>query len=220
MNRAWLAVSVLSVLLTMGIPADGQEASEPFDRNRERGTIELQTGAGWGLASGLVPRGGKQFDLGFAMIHYLGRKRFLRRVSMGWSMDWLPVDTTTYFDPSLGSEARLRKELFIFNGFAGIDPVRTPHLDLTLRYGGAFIANSTTFYLKEAYGGDLFSNFQDVCNLEAFTNRCPTHRTLLGNEGVSLRIYPHRNGRFYFGLAYTHFALGRNELMATVGAAF
>jgi hypothetical protein len=182
MNRAWLAVSVLSVLLTMGIPADGQEASEPFDRNRERGTIELQTGAGWGLASGLVPRGGKQFDL--------------------------------------GSEARLRKELFIFNGFAGIDPVRTPHLDLTLRYGGAFIANSTTFYLKEAYGGDLFSNFQDVCNLEAFTNRCPTHRTLLGNEGVSLRIYPHRNGRFYFGLAYTHFALGRNELMATVGAAF
>ncbi len=220
MNRTWLAVSVLSVFLTMGIPADGQEASEPFDRNSERGTVELQTGAGWGRASGLVPRSGKQFDLGFGVLHYLGRKRFLRRVSLGWSLDWLPVDTTTYFDPSLGSEARLRKELFMLNESVGFDPVQTPHVNLTLRFGGSLIANSTTFSLKEAYGGDLFSDFQDVCNLQAFTNRCPTHHTFLGTEGASLRIYPHRKGRFYFGLAYPHFALGRNQLMATVGAAF
>jgi hypothetical protein len=220
MNRAWLAVLVLLVLLTTGILAHGQEATETFLKKSDRGTAEFRMGAGWGRASGLVPRSGKQFDLGFAMAHYLGRKHFLHRVSLGWSLDWLPVDTTTYFDQNLGSDARLRKELGILNGSVGIDPVQTSHLDLTLRYGGAFVLNSTTFYLKEAYGGGLFSDFQDVCNLEAFTNRCPTHLTFLGNEGASLRIFPHRNGQFFFGVTYTHYALGRNQLMATVGTAF
>jgi hypothetical protein len=219
MKRVLSAVSVLTMVLAVGILAKAQEENQPFEKKSARGSYELNVGGGWSRPSGLLPGGGGQFDIGIAGIHYLGRRRIMHRLSYSWELDYVLAGTSTYFDQTLGSDARVRKQQLILNETMGFDLVQTSHLDLTLRYGGALIDNMTTFYLKDS-SEPSFTGYRNVCSLDAFSSRCSAHFSALGNEGVGLRIYPRRHSPIYFGVTYTRFALGGNRLVATIGASF
>jgi hypothetical protein len=219
MNRTSLAVLILPVLLTTGILAKAQEENQPFEKKSGMGSYELNVGSGWSRPSVLLPGGGRQFDIGIAGIHYLGRKRVMHRISYRWELGYVLAGTSTYFDQNLGSDARVRKQQLMLNESMGFDLVQTSHLDLTVRYGGAIIDNLTSFYLKDS-SEPSFTGYKNVCSLDAFRSRCSAHLSVLGNEGVGLRVYPRRHSPIYFGVTYTRFALGGNRLVGTIGGSF
>ena len=146
---------------------------------------------------------------------YLGQGSVTHRFSLQFAGDYLPISSAEFFDPGLSSDVRIREELGVFNPALGFDILQTSRVDLTVRYGGAAVGNFTRLLLRERTG-----SFEDVCNLEAFEESCPTRWSLLGNAGVSFRIFPRENGRFYFGADYTRFATAKNQFVGTFGWAF
>ncbi len=215
MKQAWWVVPALGVILAATIPGAAQEEPRGFEKASNHGAADLRAGAGWGRASSLVERGGGQFDIGFGLLAYFGQEGVRHRFGFNFALDFLPVDTTDFFDETLGTRARLSKQLLILNPGLGFDVVQTPHVDVTLHYGGALVANLTRFELRNTFG-----QFEDVCNLEAFRNLCPTRWGFLGNARVGARFFPRRNHPFYFGVDYARYALGRNHLVGTIGLAF
>lgn len=212
--RHWSLV-VLGIAFLSGPRIWAQAKHGEFEKKSDVGTIELRFGAQEGRASGLVETGGRQFAAGVGVLAYLGQGRVTHRTNFNFALDVLPLSSTDFFDQSLGARARINKTLLILNPGLGFDVVQSPHVDVALHYGGAIVRNFTTFQLRDTSG-----QFQDVCDLEAFRSRCPARWSFLGNAGASARFFPRRDKPFYFGIDYTRYALGRNQIVGTIGFAF
>jgi hypothetical protein len=206
-----------SVVLAAGLMLAGAgeaAAQRGFERSG-RGAIELRLGAHWKQGERQAELEETKFSGGFRGAYHPLDRRGLRRLSFQFAFDYVPVSTVAFFDRQFGVPARFRDEILIINPAAGFDVVQSPHVDLTLRYGGALVGNRTRFELP-----DFFGQFQDVCGFREFEDVCPSRWNFLGNAGVGARFYPSRWGNFFFGVDFTRYAISRNQLVGTLGWAF
>ena len=186
-----------------------------FDKESARATLDFRVGALWPGRETPYAEAKTRFDFGMRVAPYLGQGRVTHRFSLQFSFDYIPVSRFDYFDPVLGSDARLRESIVAFGPALGFDIVQTPQVDITVRYGAAALANLTRLELPDVYG-----NWEDVCHLEAFEGACPSRWNFVGNAGTSLRIFPKKNFPLYFGVDYTRNAGIKNQLVGIIGLGF
>lgn len=185
-----------------------------FERSG-RGSVELRLGAHWKQGLRQQELEETKFSGGFRGIYHPIDRVGIRRLSVQFAFDYVPVSTIEFFDQQLGSPARFRDEILIINPALGLDVVQSPHVDLVVRYGGAVVGNRTRFELP-----NFFGQFQDVCGFQDFEGLCPSRWNFLGNAGVGVRFYPSRWGNFFFGADFTRYAFSRNQLVGTLGWSF
>jgi len=186
-----------------------------FDKESARATLDFRVGALWPGRETAFAEAKTRFDFGMRIAPYLGQGRVTHRLSLQFSFDYIPVSRFDYFDPVLGSDARLRESIVAFGPALGFDIVQTPQVDITVRYGAAALANLTRLELPDVYG-----NWEDVCHLEAFEGACPSRWNFVGNAGTSLRIFPKKDFPLYFGVDYTRYAGIKNQLVGIIGLGF
>lgn len=186
-----------------------------FDKESARATLDFRVGALWPGREAAYAEAKTRFDFGMRIAPYLGQGRVTHRLSLQFAFDYIPVSRFDYFDPVLGSDARLRESILVFGPALGLDIVQTPQVDITVRYGAAALANLTRLELPDVYG-----NWEDVCHLEAFEGACPSRWNFVGNAGTSLRIFPKKNFPLYFGVDYTRNAGIKNQLVGIIGLGF
>jgi hypothetical protein len=207
-------ITVVTLLLTV---ASGREAAAQltgFERSG-RGSVELRLGAHWKQGLRQQELEETKFSGGFRGIYHPIDRPGIRRLSVQFAFDYVPVSTIEYFDQQLGSPARFRDEILIVNPTLGFDVVQSPRVDLVVRYGGALTGNRTRFELPNFLG-----QYQDVCRFQGFEDLCPSRWNFLGNAGAGARFYPSRWGNFFFGADFTRYAFSRNQLVGTLGWAF
>jgi hypothetical protein len=213
MRRVAQALGV-AILLAAAAPLGWAQPGSGFVKESARGTVDLRVGALWPGRETPYAEAKTRFDIGMRVAPYLGQGRVTHRLSAQFAFDYIPVSRFDYFDPVLGSDARLRESIVAFGPALGIDIVQTPQVDITVRYGAAALANLTTLELRDVYG-----NWEDVCHLEAFRGACPSRWNFVGNAGASLRVFPKKDFPLYFGVDYTRNAGIKNQLVGIIGLA-
>jgi hypothetical protein len=192
-----------------------QPGGAAFQKDTVRATLDFRVGALWPGRETAFAEAKTRFDFGVRVAPYLGQGRVTHRLSLQFAFDYIPVSRFDYFDPVLGSDARLRESIVAFGPALGFDIVQTPQVDITVRYGAAALANLTRLELPDVYG-----NWEDVCHLEAFEGACPSRWNFVGNAGTSLRIFPKKDFPLYFGVDYTRYAGIKNQLVGIIGLGF
>jgi len=205
----------LSVLFVALAPLGWAQRGPGFEKVSARGTTDLRIGALWPGRETPYAEAKTRFDFGMRIAPYLGQGRVTHRLSLQFSFDYIPVSRFDYYDPVLGSDARLRESIAAFGPALGFDIVQTPQVDLTVRYGGTALANLTRLELPDVYG-----DWEDVCHLAAFEGACPSRWNFVGSAGASLRIFPKKDFPLYFGVDYTRHAAIKNQLVGIIGLAF
>jgi hypothetical protein len=215
MGKAWCIFFATLMALTGAGMARSQMPGSPFSKASDRVTMDLRVGAMWPGQPATFTGERTRTALGMSIAPYLGQGKVMHRFSIPIVIDYIPVSTYEYFDPSLASDARFLEQYVVINPSLGVDLVQTTHIDLTAHFGGAFVGNLTTFELPDNFGG-----WEDVCHLNAFDHYCPSNWNYLGNGGMSLRVFPKENFPLYFGVDYTRYAVLKNQLVGTIGFAF
>jgi len=177
--------------------------------------MDLRIGALWPGRETPYAEAKTRFDFGVRIAPYLGQGRVTHRLSAQFAFDYIPVSRFDYYDPVLGSDARLRESIVAFGPALGFDIVQTPQVDLTVRYGGTALANLTRLELP-----DVYDDWEDVCHLAAFESACPSRWNFVGSAGASLRVFPKKDFPLYFGVDYTRHAGIKNQLVGIIGLAF
>lgn len=185
------------------------------DKPSRRVTLDFHAGAFWEKQKALDGRTTTHPWFGLLFSPYLGREGMLRRVSIQFGFDFVPIRSSEFFDPDLGRFGRVSDQFLSINPALAFDVVQTSHVDVTLRYGGAPVVSFTTIELETLTG-----EFRDVCDVEPFSGLCPADWSFLGNAGATLRIYPRRDSGFHFGVDYTRFAGRLNQLVGVIGVTF
>ncbi len=185
------------------------------DQQTAHAAMDLRLGAFWETISAPSRQTESHFNVGFGFTPYLGHGTVRHRFSLPFAIGYVPISSTTFFEPAFGSDVKLATQLLTLNTSLAFDIVQKPRVALAAHYGGAGVRNYTTFSLETVNGG-----FQNVCHLRAFAGNCPSEWNYLGNGGVTLRVLPMKYRRWYVGLDYTRFAGSKNQLVGAIGAAF
>ena len=154
---------------------------------------------------------------GFRAGIYLGASPVGRRLLAEFSFGGLSVRDLEYFDPSLGSYARRNSYLLLFNPSLGVDLLQTSRVLVTVRGGGAWTADRTTFSLERAEVNEDESPYENVCDLQAFEARCSTSYGFVGTAGAGVRVFVMRDGGLAVGADYTRYSNGWNQVVGTIG---
>jgi len=205
-----LVAVALAWVLAAAQPSSGQEG-----RPRGRFGFDFRLGALWQEEAAFVGQDTTQFSMGGRFAFYPSRKTLLRRFSAQFAFDKAPVSKTDFFDPLLGTRARLREDIWVLSPRLAFDVVQRSRVELSLHYGGAGVGDRQRLQLLSAYG-----TFQDVCDLVEFAAYCTSDWSFVGNAGAGLRFYPLGDWPFYFGGEYTRFAGRKNQLLGTIGLSF
>lgn len=210
MHIALRVLSATATLLAFSPCLVAQQSPRP-SREAHFGILDFRIGAMWPGRETPLAEANTRFNFGMRFAPYLGDGHVTRRLSAQIAVDYNPVSRTDFFDPVLGN-ARLREEIVLVNPALGFDVVQASQLHLTVRYGGAGVANLTRLELPNIYG-----EYQNVCNLAAFRGACPSRWGFVGNAGAALRIFPKQGFPLYFGVDYTRYAALKNQLVGIVG---
>jgi hypothetical protein len=184
--------------------------------------VELRVGALWPHAPVIVdfedldtsttrPSAGGRLNL------YFGSGRFERRLSFQIAVDWAELGASEFVDERLGSGARAEGHWVSVVPALGVDLVRTPRLSADARIGPAILVDLTTFLLQRHDPDFDESDFENVCDLVAFKDRCNERVRGGGAVGVGARFIVKPSWKLFVGFDYTRFTTGRNVLVATVG---
>lgn len=135
-----------------------------------------------------------------------------RRFSIQISGDVAGLEDERFHDPVLG-DAETYRYVFIVSPAVAFDVIQSPRSLVAVWVGGSVIGDETTFSLRRADSDE----YQSVCDLAAFEQRCPSDYDGALHAGVGLRLLRSRNGHLTFGTAYTWDSGGRHRLAGTIG---
>jgi hypothetical protein len=184
--------------------------------------FELRVGALWPHPPAIVdlqdidtsttrPAAGGRLNL------YFGRGPVERRLSLQIAVDWADLGAVEFFDPLLRSGARAEGHWFSVVPAFGVDVVRTRRMSMDVRAGPAILVDLTTFLLERHDPDFDDSDFENVCDLVAFEDRCHERVRGGGAVGVGARVIVKPSWKLFVGFDYTRLTTGRNVLVATVG---
>jgi len=174
-----------------------------------------------GLLGGLWPittdEDSTPFTGGGRFVMYLGESAIARRLSGAIGVNGLQVRSTKYFDAALGSFVQSNTYVIVTNPAIGFDVLQFARVQLTVRGGGAWIVDETTFSLQRTHPDEDGSDYENVCDLEAFDQRCFSDHDFVGTAGAGIRFFVSPNRAFAFGVDYTRFTNGWNQVVGTFG---
>ena len=219
-------VAATFTIVAVARPASAQTTTPPPQDSRL--LLELRIGALWPQEA-LIP-GDPDFTdsttpvaFGAGFIWYLGRP-LSGRLSVRFGVDYAPLGQVEYVDPLLGSRVKREGHWFGFNPSVGFDVATTPKFALEAHAGVSGILESKTFLLERAHPTCSYStytgytcegDFDNVCDLSAFSARCTDHGRAAFALGTGARWYATR--LLYFGVDYTWMSYGRHVVMGTIG---
>jgi opacity protein-like surface antigen len=161
--------------------------------------------------------------LGARFTWYLGRP-LNGRLSVQFGVDWAPVGEVESVDPDLGSRVKREGHWFAFSPAVGVDLATTRRFAAEAHAGVSGILESTTFLLERSNptcsystytGYSCEGDFDNVCDLAAFSARCSDHGRAAFALGAGARWYATR--RLHFGVDYTWMSYGRHVVVGTIG---
>jgi hypothetical protein len=122
-----------------------------------------------------------------------------------------------YFDVALRSRARTEGHWFAVTPALGIDLLRMGRLTVDAHAGPSLVGEMTTFLLERTHRDENGNEFENVCDLSAFENRCPDSFQGVAALGISGRGVIRQGGSWYLGLDYTWLSHGRHVVVGTIG---
>ena len=141
-----------------------------------------------GLLGGLWPittdEDSTPFTGGGRFVMYLGESAIARRLSGAIAVNGLQVRSTKFFDAGLGSFVQSNNYVIVTNPAVGFDVLQFARVQLTVRGGGAWIVDETTFSLQRTHPDEDGSDYENVCDLEAFDQRCFSDHDFVGTASV------------------------------------
>ena len=139
--------------------------------------------------------------------------------------DYARLGSTEYAEAELGL-VRREGHWFAFTPAVSMDLLKTSRLVASARAGPSVVGELTTFLLERSdpsctyYSPGVYScegEFDNVCDLTAFEDRCGEHYRTALSLGGGMRWYPHRTWPLYFGIDYTWLSPDQNVLVGTIG---
>ena len=185
-------------------------------------SFELRVGALWPHAPLVVDENDVNLSrtrasAGGRLSWYFGKGRFDRRLSAQISADWAELGAAEFVDDLVGSGARTEGHAFVVTPALGLDLLRTRRMTLDARVGPAILVDVTT-YLLERFDPDFDeSEFDNVCDLVVFNDRCSDRTRFGGALGFGARWIVKPSWQLFAGFDYTRLTTGGNVLVATVG---
>jgi hypothetical protein len=218
--RTLAAIATVALGLAAARPAAAQSGAVKDDGVPL--VMELRVGALWPRSPVIVepddddpsttrPAVGGRLGL------YFGNGTLERRLSLQIAVDWAELGSIEFVDEALGSGARTEGHWFAVVPALGIDVVRRPRMSLDVRAGPAILVDLTTFLLQRHDPDFDESDFDNVCDLVAFKDRCSERIRAGGAVGFGARYVVKPSWKLFVGFDYTRFTVGRNVLVATVG---
>lgn len=216
MTKATHLIAVAALLLTAQ-----QAMGEDPKKDLAHGTFEVRFGGLWEGANSPTDIDRTGFgSIGFRFAAYTGQGAVTRRLNVQISYDAVIISDTEVFNPSLDQNVFVIKRAHVLNPAVGFDVVQTSHVDLTAHIGVAALGNHTKVLDPLSPIDDDEGGLESLCSLQEFQATCGTEWNYLGNAGGNLRIYPKKGSNIFFGVAYTRYAAGINQLVGTFGGRF
>jgi hypothetical protein len=203
-------------------------AQPPTSASKAGAAFELRLGALWPQPPLVLDRdngnpstssfaAGGRFGYNFA--EPLGGRLGLHLIG-----DYAALGSMEYREAELGLVQR-EGHWFVFTPSISIDVVKTSRIVASARAGPSVVGELTTFLLERSdpscsYSGGVYScegEFDNVCDLTAFEDRCAEHYRAALSLGGGVRWYPHRAWPLYFGVDYTWLSPDQNVLVGTIG---
>ena len=223
---AGLATLALALLLMAIAPALAQG---PTPSSKAGAAFELRLGSLWPQPPLILDRDdgdppttssfaiGGRFGYNFA--EPLGGRLGLHLVG-----DYAELGSAEYVEAGLGL-VRREGHWFVFTPAVSVDLLKTSRIVASARAGPSVIGELTTFLLERSdpsctYSGGVYScegDFDNVCDLTAFEDRCAEHYRAALALGGGIRWHPHRTWPLYFGIDYTWLSPDQNVLVGTIG---
>jgi hypothetical protein len=143
-----------------------------------------------------------------------------RRFSIQFVGDYVYRGDDEAFDAALGSWTKVTDHYFTLSPALGVDLVRTEHVTLEVRGGPTVVGEERTFSLeREFVDFDNSEEFENVCDLTAFRDRCESAYDFSGHVALGLRVRPKPGSAVFFGVDYTWLTSDQHQIVGTVGLA-
>ena len=107
--------------------------------------------------------------------------------------------------------------MLLFNPSLGVDVLQTRRVLVTLRGGGAWTGDYTSFSLERDEVDEDESPYENVCDLQAFARRCSSSYGFVGTAGAGVRVFVMRDLGLAVGADYTRYSNGWNQVVGTIG---
>jgi hypothetical protein len=149
---------------------------------------------------------------------YFGSGRLERRLSVQIAVDWANLGSVEFFDSAVPfSRGSAEGHWFSIVPAFGIDVVRTRRLSMDVRAGPAILVDLTTFLLQRDIPDFDEGDFDNVCDLAAFNDRCSERVRGGAAASIGARWIVKPSWKLFAGIDYTRLTTGQNVLVATVG---
>jgi hypothetical protein len=225
-NVLGLGTSALALMIAAVRPAVAQP---PTPSGQAGLAFELRLGTLWPQAPLILDRDdrdpstssfaiGGRFGYDFA--EPLGGRLGLHLIG-----DYAALGSAEYREAAPGL-VRREGHWFVFTPALSIDLLKTSRLVASARAGPSVVGELTTFLLERSdpsctyYSPGVYScegEFDNVCDLTAFEDRCSEHYRGALSLGGGIRWHPHRTWPLYFGIDYSWLSPDQYVLVATIG---
>lgn len=218
-HPSWIA-AVLLFTLQASVPALAQPAS-PAEIS-PRFQIEGHAGALWPQPPRVVDPADEdrpsttQAAVGGCLAWHFGAGALGRRAKLQVTGQYAEIGSFDYLDVTLGSLVRTEGHWFVLTPALGVDLVRTSRFTVDAHAGPSLVSEMTTFLLERAHR-DEEGDFENVCDLSAFENRCSDRYRGVAALGVGAKAIVRRGGSWYLGVDYTWLSHDRHVFVGTIG---
>jgi hypothetical protein len=147
-----------------------------------------------------------------------------RRLNLQFAFDYAPLGSSEYIDPELGSRVKREGHWYALTPAIAFDVVKTPRFFVDIHAGPSIVGEYRTFLLERSnpscsytpgLGTTCEGDFENVCGLSAFQNRCDDRWRTVMAVGAGARWYVRPS--WYVGVDYTWLSCGQHVLAGTVG---
>lgn len=141
-----------------------------------------------------------------------------RRLALAVRVDWAPAGSVEFFDEGVGSFARVEGHWFAVAPNLTADVVRLRRLTIDVHAGPAVVGELRSFLLERVDGAsDEAGDWEDVCDLRAFEDRCDRDYRASASVGAGLRGILVPRWQLHAGFQYTWYTYGRHVVAGIVG---
>jgi len=188
------------------------------------GRVEIRVGSAIPPDKG--SDGGGESIIGGLFAVPLGTSGLRRVFNAQLAADYAELGRTIFVDPEFGRAAST-DQLILLTPRLGIAVVRTSRFVADAHVGGGWLITNTTFALEStpdtpivnpqgivAPGGD---DFENVCDLTFFSNRCGNSYEGVFTVGAGFRVLRKPDGHLFFGVDYGWYSIHRHQIVGTIG---
>jgi hypothetical protein len=208
-----MTAGVLPLVLTTLLAGGSQDPADPPTQPPPL-EVDVRVGTITPLEAEIGP-----VSVGARLAAYPWRGNAASRFSVQFVGDYVYVADEEIFDPELRSGTKFTDHFFTLSPAIGVDLVRTSRVNLEVRVGGTVLGERTTFSLEGDIDND-FEQFENVCGLTAFRDRCDSEYDFSTHLAVGFRVLRKPGSPLFFGVDYTWLTLGQHQVVGTIGVAF